>query len=282
MKKIADKSMAQEEMEKKSFIMKKLAIKRRNIRCILFIVCLICLIVNITSVSYAAKDDYSVTFSMPENDDDSVSSTIQILIVLTVLSLAPAIVILLTSFTRIIVVLHFTRSALGTQTTPPNQVLIGLALFLTLFIMSPVFLEINNKAIKPLNEGKISYEKAFEEGMEPVRKFMFKQTRKTDIKLFADIAKIDTKEKPVKELSDIPNAVLIPAFIISELRIGFIIGFLIYIPFIIVDMVVSSTLMSMGMMMLPPTVISLPFKILLFILADGWNLVIGNLVKTFY
>ena len=125
MKKIADKSMAQEEMEKKSFIMKKLAIKRRNIRCILFIVCLICLIVNITSVSYAAKDDYSVTFSMPENDDDSVSSTIQILIVLTVLSLAPAIVILLTSFTRIIVVLHFTRSALGTQTTPPNQILIG-------------------------------------------------------------------------------------------------------------------------------------------------------------
>ena len=164
----------------------------------------------------------------------------------------------------------------------PNQVLIGLALFLTLFIMSPVFLKINNDAIKPLNEGKISYEKAFEKGMEPLREFMFKQTRKKDIKLFADIAKIDTKEKPVKELKDIPNTVLIPSFIISELRTGFIIGFLIYIPFIIIDMVVSSTLMSMGMMMLPPTVISLPFKILLFILADGWNLVIGNLVKTFY
>ena len=262
--------------------MKKLRIKRLLIRKILFFACLITMIISMTSVAYAKKNDYSVTVSMPENDGSSATSVIQILIVLTVLSLAPAIVILLTSFTRIILVLHFTRSALGTQTTPPNQVLIGLALFLTLFIMSPVFLKINNDAIKPLNEGKISYEKAFEKGMEPLREFMFKQTRKKDIKLFADIAKIDTKEKPVKELKDIPNTVLIPSFIISELRTGFIIGFLIYIPFIIIDMVVSSTLMSMGMMMLPPTVISLPFKILLFILADGWNLVIGNLVKTFY
>lgn len=262
--------------------MSKFRLKKVHIRRILFISCLIMMIISMTSVAYAAKNDYSVTFSMPDNDGSSVSSTIQILIVLTVLSLAPAIVILLTSFTRIILVLHFTRSALGTQTTPPNQVLIGLALFLTLFIMSPVFLKVNNDAIKPLNEGKISYEQAFEKGMEPIREFMFKQTRKKDIKLFADIAKIDTKENPVKELEDIPNTVLIPAFIISELRTGFIIGFLIYIPFIIVDMVVSSTLMSMGMMMLPPTVISLPFKILLFILADGWNLVIGNLVKTFY
>ena len=262
--------------------MKKIAIKKRHIRCILLLTCILCLVVKFYTVAYADENDYSVTLSMPDNDEGSVSSTIQILIVLTVLSLAPAIIILLTSFTRIIVVLHFTRSALGTQTTPPNQVLIGLALFLTLFIMSPVFLEVNSKAIKPLNEGKISYEEAFEKGMEPVREFMFEQTRKTDIKLFADIAKIDTKEKPVKELKDIPNTVLIPAFVISELRIGFIIGFLIYLPFIVVDMVVSSTLMSMGMMMLPPTVISLPFKILLFILADGWNLVIGNLVKTFY
>lgn len=267
-------------------IIKKLGLqnfrlKRKHIRYILFFACLITLIITMSTMTYA-DNDYSVTLSMPKNDENSVSSTIQILIVLTVLSLAPAIVILLTSFTRIIVVLHFTRSALGTQTTPPNQVLIGLALFLTLFIMSPVFLKVNSEAIKPLNEGKITYEKAFEKGMEPVREFMFEQTRKKDIKLFADIAKIDTKENPVKELKDIPNTVLIPAFVISELRTGFIIGFLIYIPFIVVDMVVSSTLMSMGMMMLPPTVISLPFKILLFILADGWNLLIGNLVKTFY
>ena len=142
--------------------MKKIAIKKRHIRCILLLTCILCLVVRFYTVAYADENDYSVTLSMPDNDEGSVSSTIQILIVLTVLSLAPAIIILLTSFTRIIVVLHFTRSALGTQTTPPNQVLIGLALFLTLFIMSPVFLEVNSKAIKPLNEGKISYEEAFE------------------------------------------------------------------------------------------------------------------------
>ena len=158
--------------------MRKLRIKKVHIRKLLFFACLIMMIISMSSVAYAKKNDYSVTVSMPDNDGSNVSSTIQILIVLTVLSLAPAIVILLTSFTRIILVLHFTRSALGTQTTPPNQVLIGLALFLTLFIMSPVFLKINNDAIKPLNEGKISYEKAFEKGMEPVREFMFKQTRK--------------------------------------------------------------------------------------------------------
>lgn len=228
-------------------------------------------------------DDYSITLSVPDNDDStSLSSTLQMLLLLTVITLAPSILILLTCFTRIIVVLHFVRSALSTQTTPPNQVLIGLALFLTFFIMSPVFAKINTDAIQPMSNGEITTEEAFEKGLQPIREFMFKETRTKDLSLFADIAGINTEENPIESTDDIPTSVLIPAFIISELRTAFIIGFIIYIPFIIIDMVVSSTLMSMGMMMLPPTVISMPFKILLFVLADGWNLIVGNLVKTFY
>ncbi len=211
------------------------------------------------------------------NDEGSLSAPIRILLVLTVITLAPSILIMLTSFTRIIVVLHFLRSAIGTQTSPPNQVLIGLALFLTLFIMTPVFSQVNENAIKPLDAGEITQEQAFEAGMQPIREFMYGQTQVKDINLFCEIAEVTYEDK-----SEIPTTVLIPAFIISELRTAFIIGFLIYIPFIVIDMVVSSILMSMGMMMLPPTTISLPFKILLFILADGWELVIGNLVKTFY
>lgn len=228
-------------------------------------------------------DDYSITLSVPDNDDStSMSSTLQMLLLLTVITLAPSILILLTCFTRIIVVLHFVRSALSTQTTPPNQVLIGLALFLTFFIMSPVFAKINTDAIQPMSNGEITTEEAFEKGLQPIREFMFEETRTKDLSLFADIAGINTEDNPIESTDDIPTSVLIPAFIISELRIAFIIGFIIYIPFIIIDMVVSSTLMSMGMMMLPPTVISMPFKILLFVLADGWNLIVGNLVKTFY
>ena len=210
-------------------------------------------------------------------DSAGMSGTIQMLLVLTVLSLAPSILIMMTSFTRIIIVLHFVRTAMGTQSAPPNQVLIGLALFLTMFIMSPTLVQINENAIKPLSNGIITQEEAFEEGIQPIREFMMEQTREKDIKLFLDIAEIGT----VETYDDIPTTVLIPAFIISELRAAFIMGFLIYIPFIIIDMVVAATLMSMGMMMLPPTTISMPFKILLFILADGWALVIGELVKTF-
>jgi flagellar biosynthetic protein FliP len=213
-----------------------------------------------------------------DEDSDSLSSTLQILIVLTVIALAPSILIMVTSFTRILIVLHFVRSAIGTSTTPPNQILTGLALFLTFFIMSPVFTQINTEALKPLSEGAITQEEAFDKGLAPIRTFMLEQAETKDIRLFLDIAKITE----VKTTEDIPTTVLIPAFIISELRTAFIIGFLIYIPFIIIDMVVASTLMSMGMMMLPPTMISMPFKILLFILADGWNLIIGQLVKTFY
>lgn len=211
------------------------------------------------------------------NDTTNLSGNIKIFLVLTVIALAPSILIMLTSYTRIIIVLHFLRAALGTQTAPPNQVLIGLALFLTLFIMHPVFSEINENAIKPLDEGVITQEEAFDAAMDPIREFMFGQTQRKDINMFCEIAQItyDTKE-------DIPNTILIPSFIISELRTAFIIGFVLYIPFIVIDMVVASVLMSMGMMMLPPTTISLPFKILLFILADGWDLVIQNLVKTFY
>ena len=209
--------------------------------------------------------------------DENMASVLQMLAILTVISLAPSILIMLTSFTRIVIVLHFTRAALNTQTVPPNQVLIGLALFLTLFIMSPVFTQINENALKPLDAGEITQEQAFEAGMEPIREFMFKQTQAKDINTFCDIAGVTYETQ-----DDISNTVLIPSFILSELRQAFIIGFVIYIPFIVIDMVVASVLMSMGMMMLPPTTISMPFKILLFIIADGWNLVIGNLVKTFY
>lgn len=213
-----------------------------------------------------------------DEDEQGLSSTLQILVVLTVISLAPSILIMVTSFTRIIIVLHFVRSALGTQTTPPNQVLIGLALFLTFFIMSPVFSLVNTNAIQPLSRGEITQEEAWEAGVAPIRTFMLEQTEPKDLRLFLDIAGISKVETE----ADIPLSVLIPSFIISELRQAFIIGFLIYIPFIVIDMVVASTLMSMGMMMLPPSMISMPFKILLFIMADGWNLIIGSVVKTFY
>ena len=214
------------------------------------------------------------------NDEATLSGTLRALLILTLLALAPSILIMLTSFTRIIVVMHFTRSALGTQTAPPNQVLIGLSLFLTIFIMAPVFSQINETAIKPYEAGELTQEEALELGGLPLREFMYGQTQTKDVNLFLDIAGIERDS--IEELADIPMTVLIPSFIVSELRTAFIIGFLIYLPFIVIDMVVASTLMSMGMMMLPPTTISMPFKILLFILADGWNLVIGNLVKTFY
>ena len=211
-------------------------------------------------------------------DNGNLSSTLRILITLTLIALAPTLIIMLTSFTRIIIVLHFTRAALNTQTAPSNQILIGLALFLTFFIMNPVITQINEEALKPFDEGIITQEEALEKGMQPLRHFMYEQTQVKDVKLFMEIA----GEEWTDDLDAIPNAVLVPSFILSELRTAFIIGFVIYIPFIVIDMVVASTLMSMGMMMLPPTTISMPFKILLFVLADGWSLVIGNLVKTFY
>lgn len=213
------------------------------------------------------------------NEEGGISAPIRMLIVLTVLSLAPAILIMLTSYTRIIVVLHFVRTALGTQSSPPNQVLVGLALFLTAFIMAPTFTEVNEKALKPLDRGEITLEAAIKEAEAPFRQFIIEkgQTQEKDVNMFCEIAGVT-----YETVDDIPMTVLIPSFVVSELRRAFIIGFIIYIPFIVIDMVVSSVLMSMGMMMLPPTTISMPFKILLFVLADGWNLVIGRLVETFY
>ena len=223
--------------------------------------------------------DYNLLTIGVAAGDENMESVLQMLALLTVNSLAPSILIMLTSFTRIIIVLHFTRAALNTQTVPPNQVLVGLALFLTFFIMAPTFSSVYQNAVKPLAAGEITSEEAFEVGMAPIREFMFGQiTREKDLKMFLEIS----GTQDVQTQDDIPTSVLIPSFITSELRTAFIIGFVIYIPFIIIDMVVASTLMSMGMMMLPPTTISMPFKILLFIIADGWNLVIGNLVKTFY
>ncbi len=223
------------------------------------------------------SDDVNGLSIIYNNDNGTMSATVRIVLLLTILSLAPSILIMMTSFTRIIVVLHFLRTALGTQTTPPNQVLIGLALFLTFMIMSPVFTQINENAIKPLDAGTVTQEEALTAALDPLRDFMYQYTERKDVDLFCDIAHVT-----YETTDDIPMTVLIPSFIVSELRGAFIIGFFIYIPFIVIDMVVSSILMSMGMMMLPPTTISMPFKILLFILADGWNLVIGNLVKTFY
>lgn len=220
-------------------------------------------------------NNFTITY---DNGNGNVAGPVRILIILTMIALAPALIIMLTSFTRIIIVLHFTRTALNTQTVPPNQVLIGIALFLTFFIMNPIISEINETALQPFDRGEITQEQAIEAGMEPLREFMYGQTQVKDVRMFMEIA----DQEWDGSLSGIPSSVLIPSFIVSELRTAFIIGFLIYIPFIVIDMVVASALMSMGMMMLPPTTISMPFKILLFVLADGWNLIIGGLVKTFY
>lgn len=206
-----------------------------------------------------------------------VSAILQIFFLMTVLSLAPGLLIMTTSFTRTVVVLSFLRNAIGAQQAPSNQIIIGLSMFLTFFIMTPVWQQINSQALKPYKAGTITQEAAIKLAVAPVRKFMFSQTREKDIALFLSLSKTPRPGNP----DDVPTLTLIPAFMISELRTAFQIGFLIYIPFLIVDMVVASVLMSMGMMMLPPVMISLPFKILLFILVDGWGLMIGSLVKSF-
>lgn len=260
-----------------------LKMNNKKVIVLLMVFALVWCNISTTSV-YASGDDGTSTipFSFDFNvsaaeDGGDVVSSLQILFILTIISLAPSILVMMTSFTRILVVLHFIRSALGTQQTPPNQVLVGLALFLTLFIMSPAIAQINEEALQPYSAGEISQEVAIEKGLAPLREFMMAQVKDKDLRLFLDIAEVDY----VDSYEAIPTEALIPAFIISELRTAFIIGFMIYIPFIIIDMVVASTLMSMGMMMLPPVMISLPFKLLLFVAADGWTLIIGELVKSF-
>jgi len=220
--------------------------------------------------------DINLEIGQSENPEDVIGA-VQILVILTILALVPAFLVMMTSFTRIIVVLAFVRQALATQQTPPNQILIGLALFLTFFTMAPVFQEIRVEAVNPYLAGEITQEQALEIGSQPLKDFMFKQTREKDLALFVKMSQMD---RPVNK-NDIPMHVLIPAFVISELKTAFQMGFLIFVPFLIIDMVVASTLMSMGMFMVPPIMISLPFKILLFVLVDGWYLVVKSLLESF-
>ncbi len=221
---------------------------------------------------------FSFGISQDKADGSSeLNIALQIFLLITVLSLAPSILVMLTSFTRIVIVLSLLRQAIGTQQLPPNQIIIGLSLFLTFFVMSPVWDKVNSEAVQPFFEKKINQEQALEKALEPIRKFMIKQTREKDLALFVDISDI----KRPKNIDDIPTSVLIPSFIISELKSAFQIGFLLYVPFLVIDMIVASVLLSMGMMMLPPVMVSLPFKLVLFVLADGWYLIVGSLVKSF-
>jgi len=247
----------------------------------LFFIVLAGVLVLMTYTAYAEPLEFpipriGIEVDGAENPKDYVDS-IKILLLLTVLTLVPSIIVLMTSFTRVVVVLSFVRNALSTQQTPPNQVLIGLALFLTLFNMSPVYSRINSEAIEPYLEERITTEEAYKIASKPIKEFMLRQTRQKDLKLFVDAANMEKLESH----EDTPFNVLIPAFVISELKTAFQIGFLIYIPFIVIDMVVASILMSMGMFMLPPVTISLPFKLLLFIMVDGWHLVVKSLIESF-
>lgn len=218
----------------------------------------------------------SLSFGNSSKPADTVS-ILRIIMMLTVLSLAPAILIMMTSFTRIVVVLSFLRQALGTPNLPPNQLIVGLSLFLSLFVMSPVWKEVSANALTPYLEEKIDQDTAYKAAEKPVREFMFNQTREKDLELFLSLS----KEAKPQTRADVPTYVLIPSFVISELKTAFQIGFMLYLPFLVLDMVVASVLMAMGMMMLPPAAIALPFKILLFVLVDGWDLVVGSLVKSF-
>lgn len=206
------------------------------------------------------------------------SLSVQTLVLLTSITFLPALLLSMTSFTRILIVLGLLRTAIGTQSSPPNQILVGLSLFLTFFVMSPVFDKVYDEAYKPFSENKITAEKALEKGIAPFKSFMLKQTRENDLALFARLAKIPDMQGP----EEVPLRILLPAFVISELKTAFQIGFTIFIPFLIIDLVVASVLMSMGMMMVPPASIALPFKLMLFVMADGWQLLIGALAQSFY
>lgn len=213
----------------------------------------------------------------PSDSPDQVVDSVKLLALLTLLSLAPAFLVMMTSFTRIIIVLSLLRTALGVQMAPANQILVGLALFLTVFIMAPTYRQINEQAIQPYLQNRISQQEAQELGAKPLRDFMLRQTREKDLGLFINLAKMEKPEKP----EDVPLHVVIPSFVISELKTAFEIGFLLFIPFLVIDMVVASILMSMGMFMLPPVMIALPFKLLLFVMVDGWHLVVKSLVESF-
>jgi flagellar biosynthetic protein FliP len=220
----------------------------------------------------------TISFGVDQADTpQQVSTALQVLFLLTILSVAPAILLMTTCFTRIVIVLGFVRQAMGTQNMPPTQVILGLALFLSFFVMSPTFSKINNEALQPYLNEQISQPEALEKAVGPMREFMFSQVKEEEMQLLTDI----TMSEPPAKREDIPTMTLIPAFMLSELKRAFQMGFMIYVPFLVIDMIVASILMSMGMMMLPPVIISLPFKLLLFVLVDGWSLVVGSLIKSF-
>ncbi len=246
-----------------------------------FFLVLILALAAVLSTACASTPEISapgVTLTVdPAGGPSQVNTGIQLLVLMTVLSIAPSILILATSFTRLIIVLSLLRNAIGTPQIPPNQVLIGLSMLLTFFIMTPVYNKVNDQALQPYLKQEITQEQFFTKAISPIRDFMFKQTREKDLELFLSMSGAD---RP-KTLDDIPTVVLMPAFVISELRTAFIMGFSVYIPFLIIDLVVSSILLSLGMMMLPPSLVSLPFKILLFIMVDGWFLIVGSLARSF-
>ncbi len=249
----------------------------------------LCLLTLATGQAHAAPTNLpglslpTIPGSGPAKSPQQVANTLQILMLLTVLTLAPALMIMTTAFTRIVIVLSFLRSALGTQNIPPNQVMLGLALFLTFFVMAPTFNQMNANAVQPYLAGHLAFPAALERGETPLRRFMVAQTYKDDLKLFLQMSKTPPPKitDPNHPADALPMVVVVPAFVISELKTGFIFGFIVYIPFVIIDLVVSSLLMSMGMMMLPPTVISLPAKVLVFILADGWHAIAGSLAASY-
>ncbi|HRO66227.1 MAG TPA: flagellar type III secretion system pore protein FliP [Pseudobdellovibrionaceae bacterium] len=249
---------------------------RKNVRFLLLLFPLALLFSGSSAFAQITYPTVNLGFKTTDNPTEVVSA-LKLVLTLTVLTLAPAILIMMTGFTRIIIVLSFLRQALGVQQMPPNQLLIGLALFLTFFVMGPAFDEMNKNAVQPYMSGKISQDAALEQGLAPLRRFMFNQTREADLALFVKLSRM---EKP-KTRADVPTMVLVPAFVISELKTAFQIGFIIFLPFLVIDIVAASVLMAMGMMMLPPIVISLPFKIMLFVLVDGWGLLIGSMVKSF-
>ena len=243
------------------------------------------IVVSVMMMAGFADPAGAVTFPIPSlelnistaQEPEEVAVVLEIIGLLTIITLAPAILILMTPFTRLVVVFHFLRQAIGTQSSPPNQVIIGLSLFMTFFIIKPVALEVYDSALNPYLEREISYETAFDEAQKPIREFLLRNTREADIALFVKEAGM---KKP-ETRADVSLLALIPAFVISELKTAFIIGFILYVPFLVIDMVVASVLLAMGMMMLPPVMISLPFKLMLFVLVDGWHLITGSMIKSF-
>lgn len=248
----------------------------RNNRYLFFLLIPLLVLVSTSAWAQVTLPTVNLGFKSTDNPNEVVSA-IKLILIMTVLTLAPAILIMMTGFTRIIIVMSFLRQAMGVQQMPPNQLIVGLSLFLTFFVMQPAFKEMNTNGIQPYLAGTISQDAAIEKTLAPLRKFMFHQTRDSDLALFVKLAQVD---KP-KTRADVPTMVLVPAFVVSELKTAFQIGFIIFLPFLVIDIVAASVLMAMGMMMLPPIVISLPFKIMLFVLVDGWGLIIGSMVKSF-